>query len=197
MGVDLLRVLPAYLLGTFPTAAIIGRRLGVDPTREGSGNPGASNVYRLGGRRAGLAVFLGDLAKGALAAGVGLAVGGRPLAMACGAAAVVGHILPVTRRLRGGRGVATAAGMALVLYPVISAGLAVVWVLVARVFRQASLASLVVAAGLPVTLAVVGRPAWEIASVVAVAGLVVLRHRENIGRLVRGQERRLDGERAS
>src|SRR5689334_17894800 len=99
----------AYLAGMFPTARLVGGRTGHDPTHEGSGNPGASNVYRLAGRRAGAMVFLGDFAKGALAAGVGLAVGGRALGLACGAAAVAGHIAPVTRRFRGGKGVATAA----------------------------------------------------------------------------------------
>src|SRR3954471_22016442 len=87
----------SYLLGTFPTALIVARLTGHDPTTEGSGNPGASNVYRLAGARAGLAVFLGDAAQGAVAAGVGRAVGGPPLALACGLAAVVGHVFPVFR----------------------------------------------------------------------------------------------------
>src|SRR5207249_3926010 len=114
---DALLAVPAYFLGTFPAAQVVSQRAGRDPTREGSRNPGASNVYRLAGRRAGLAVFAGDLAKGLVAAGVGLAVGGRPLGMLCGAAAVLGHVFPVTRGFRGGRGVATAGGLALVLFP--------------------------------------------------------------------------------
>ena len=70
-----LLVVPAYLLGTFPTAILVGRREGRDPTQEGSGNPGASNTFRTMGRRAGAIVLLGDVAKGALAAGMGLATG--------------------------------------------------------------------------------------------------------------------------
>src|SRR6266480_4744077 len=88
----------SYLLGTFPTALIVARLTGHDPTTEGSGNPGASNVYRLAGAKAGLAVFLGDAAKGAAATSMGRAIGGPRLALACGLAAVVGHVFPVFRR---------------------------------------------------------------------------------------------------
>ena len=188
VGAELLLVIPAYLLGTLPTAVVVGRRVGHDPTREGSGNPGASNVYRVAGRRAGLTVFAVDFLKGVVAAGVGLAVGGRDLGLACGAAAVVGHVFPATRRFRGGRGVATAGGMAVVLFPVPSAVLAAAWALVAAVTRKASLASLVVAAGMPVLLVVTGRPWQEIAVVLGVAAVVVARHGGNIARLLRGEE---------
>ena len=106
MDLEWLLVVPAYLLGTFPTAILVGRREGRDPTQEGSGNPGASNTFRTMGRRAGAIVLLGDVAKGALAAGVGLATGNRAVGVACGLAAVLGHVAPVTRRVprRQGRG---------------------------------------------------------------------------------------------
>src|SRR4051812_14518120 len=103
-------VVGAYLLGCFPTAGIVGRRAGFDADSAGSGNPGASNSFRLGGVRAGVLVLVGDGAKGTVAAAAGLLVGGRALALAAGAAAVIGHVAPVTRRFRGGKGVATAAG---------------------------------------------------------------------------------------
>ncbi|MEC9057234.1 MAG: glycerol-3-phosphate acyltransferase, partial [Actinomycetota bacterium] len=73
----------AYLLGTLPSAMVVAGRQGVDPTTAGSGNPGATNVYRTAGRWAGLAVFLADAGKGAGAATLGLLVGGRPLGLAC------------------------------------------------------------------------------------------------------------------
>ena len=95
------------------------------PTREGSGNPGATNVLRVAGRRAGAIALVGDLLKGAVPAAVGWAVGGHGLGVACGVAAVVGHVLPATRRFRGGKGVATAAGMAVVLFPAAAAVAAV------------------------------------------------------------------------
>jgi len=184
-------VVPAYLLGTFPTAILVGRREGRDPTREGSRNPGASNAYRTLGRRAGALVLLGDLGKGGLAAGAGLATGNRAVAVGCGLAAVLGHVAPVTRGLRGGKGVATAAGMALVLLPAPALVLAALWLLTVRVTGAAAVGSLLVAAGLPVGAAVVGRPAGEVVAFAACGALVVARHAGNIGRLRRGEERSL------
>lgn len=191
-------MLPAYLLGTFPTAILVGRRAGLDPTREGSGNPGASNAYRTMGRRAGVVVLGGDLLKGAFAAGLGLAGSGRSVAVACGLAAVVGHVFPVTRGFRGGKGVATAAGMTVVLLPVVAVLLAGVWALVAKITGTASLASIVIAAGLPVAAAVWDRPALEVAAFAACGLFVVARHHSNIDRLLRGKERTLqDGDGAA
>ena len=184
-------LIPAYLVGTFPTAILVGRREGRDPTREGSGNPGASNAYRTMGRRAGVLVLLGDLCKGAAAAGAGLATGNRAIAVGCGLAAVVGHVLPVGRGRRGGKGVATAAGMTLVLVPLVAAVLAALWAVTAKLSGAASVASIIIAAGLPVGAALVGRPAGEVAAFAACGALVVVRHRENIGRLRRGEERPL------
>jgi len=182
-------VVPAsYLLGTYPTADLVGRTRGLDPTTAGSGNPGASNVYRLAGPSAGFAVFAGDLAKGALATKVGDVAGGRTVAFAAGAAAVLGHMFPVTRRFRGGRGVATAGGLAVVLYPVPAALLAGGWFVVARLSGKASVASLLAAAGLPAAVAVAGRPRWEVGATAALGALVVLRHAPNLRRLARGEE---------
>lgn len=180
-----------YLLGTVPTAQVVGRRIGRDPTREGSGNPGASNVYRTAGAKAGATVFAGDVLKGLVATGIGLAAGDRTLALACGAAAVVGHVAPVTRRFRGGKGVATGVGVVLVLFPLLALGVLVVWAAIARLTRKASLASIVAVVALLAAVAAVGRPAIEIIGVAAVALLILLRHASNIERLVRGDERSL------
>jgi glycerol-3-phosphate acyltransferase PlsY len=189
--VQVLAVAIGYLLGTVPTALLVGRRVGRDPTLEGSGNPGASNVYRTAGAKAGALVFVGDLVKGMLATGIGLALDGRTLALACGAAAVVGHIAPVTRRFRGGKGVATACGMAVVLFPLLAAAAAVVWGALVRLTRKASVASLVVMVLVPAGVVASGRPPVEVVGVIAVAALVVVRHAGNIRRLVRGDERSL------
>jgi glycerol-3-phosphate acyltransferase PlsY len=186
-----LLVVPAYLLGTFPTAILVGRRRGVDPTAEGSRNPGASNTFRTMGRRAGALVLLGDLAKGAIAAGAGLATGNRAVAVACGLAAVLGHVVPITRGFRGGKGVATAAGMTLVLLPLPALVLAALWLVAVRVSGAAAAGSILIAVGLPVAAAVVGRPAGEVAAFALCGVLVVARHRGNIGRLRRGEERSL------
>ena len=177
----------SYLVGMFPTARlVVGRAI-----EGGSGNPGASNAYRTGGRRKGLVVLLGDAAKGAGAAGVGYATGGRPLAFACGAAAVLGHVVPLTRPRQGGKGVATAAGMATVLFPALAAVNAVVWAVTAKVTGKASVASLVAVAVLPVGAAIAGRPAWELAATLAIGAVVVLRHTSNLKALARGEERTL------
>jgi glycerol-3-phosphate acyltransferase PlsY len=184
-----LLVVPAYLLGTFPTALLVGRREGRDPTREGSGNPGASNTFRTMGRRAGAVVLAGDVAKGALAAGLGLATGNRAVGVACGLAAVVGHVFPATRGFRGGKGVATGAGMAIVLLPGVALALAAVWVVAVKVFRAASAGSVVVAVGFPLGAALVGRPLGEVLAFAAGSLLIVVRHRENLERLRRGEER--------
>lgn len=187
-----LLLLPAYFLGTFPTAQLVARAGGHDVLREGSGNPGASNVRRLMGWKAGALVLIGDCAKGAIAAGVGLAVGGRPAAYALGAAAVVGHMLPVTRRFKGGKGVATAGGMLVVLFPLITVALGIVWFVIARVLHLASVASLVIAVAFPVLVAVLGYSGWEVALTAALAVLVIARHAANLRRLLTGTELRTD-----
>lgn len=178
----------AYLLGTFPTALVAARRVGHDVLGEGSGNPGASNTFRVAGKRAGLQVLVGDMLKGVLATGLGYVVGGRPLALAAGAFAVVGHCWPATRGFKGGKGVATAAGMSIVMFPAIALACAAVWVVTAQVRRTASLSSLSAALTLVLGVVAFGRPLWEIAGVAAVVALVMLRHRSNLGRLVRGEE---------
>lgn len=181
-------VVLAYLVGTFPTALLVGRRAGHDPTAEGSNNPGASNVYRVAGRRAGVVVLVGDLLKGLVPAAVGLAVDGRPLGLACGAAAVLGHVAPVTRRFRGGKGVATAAGMSIVLYPWLSVAITGLFAAAVLVSRRMSVGALVMAVALPVGVAVTGRPGWEVGLVAAVSLCVIARHHENIARLLQGNE---------
>jgi glycerol-3-phosphate acyltransferase PlsY len=175
-----------YLFGTFPTAVLVARAKGHDIVAEGSGNPGASNVARVLGWRYGAIVLLADFAKGAAAAGIGWAAGGRPGAYLLGCAAVVGHTYPFRRK--GGKGVAAAGGMLVVLFPVIVVALGLVWVLVARVLHKASIASLLITVAFPVTVALRGYDGWEIAVISAVAALLVLRHLPNIRRLIHREE---------
>jgi glycerol-3-phosphate acyltransferase PlsY len=176
----------AWLLGTFPSALLVARAHGHDILHEGSGNPGASNVARLLGWRAGALVLLLDFSKGAIAAGAGMLVGGRPGACTLGVAAVVGHTFPLYRK--GGKGVAAAGGALVVPYPLIVGGLAVVWFVIARLLHKASLASLLTTMLFPVAVAVFGYDAWEIVVVAALAVLVIIRHLGNIRRLLRRQE---------
>lgn len=186
-----LATVAAYAVGIFPTAGLVGRAHGRDVTREGSGNPGASNVYRLAGRRAALVVFGGDFLKGVLAAAGGWALGGKPLALACGAAAVVGHCFPVTRGFRGGKGVATGAGFVTVVEPLLALLAAVLWTLVAAATRKASPASLAVVVAVPVGVLALRGAAWESVVVLGTGALIVVRHAGNVVRLMRGEERSL------
>lgn len=186
-------VLLAYGVGMLPSAQLVARRLGRDPTSEGSGNPGASNVLRIAGRRAGAAVLVLDAAKGAAPTGIALALSGRSLAAACWTAAALGHVFPVVRRFRGGKGVATVAGGAVVLFPLLALGFLAVFVAVAALGRRPSVASLTVAVLLPVAVAVTGHPGWETMVAGGLATLVVFRHADNIRRLFQGEERAIRG----
>ncbi len=181
-------VVVAYLLGTLPSAQLVAGRRGVDPTTEGSGNPGATNVYRTAGRRAGVAVFVADAGKGAMAAALGLAIDGRPLGLACWAAATIGHVLPVWRRFRGGKGVATGGGGSVVLFPVVGVLTVVLFAAVARLSGKASLGSIVISVALPVGVAVTGRGWSEFLVATGICLIVLIRHRANICRLVSGEE---------
>jgi len=184
----------AYLLGTFPSAALVARARGHDILREGSGNPGASNTFRLLGWKAGLLVLVLDIGKGAAAAGAGLALDGHRGAFILGVAAVVGHVFPITRRFKGGRGVATAAGALVVVFPLETAVLGAVWLGIARGLRKASIASIVCAVAFPAIVALRDGSALDLAVTGGLAALVIARHLSNLRRLVRGEEHGLGQE---
>ena len=189
----ILGIVGGYLLGTLPSAIIVARAKGVDITTFGSGNPGASNVARAIGWRYGSIVFLLDAAKGAIPAV--LLIGHRPSAYICGAAAIVGHIFPVTRGFKGGKGIATGAGVLLVLHPLIMVISAVSWIAIMKLSKKASVASIVVVPLVVVLLAVTGKPAWEIMAFVGLGVLIEIRHLSNIKRLLSGSEPPVSGAR--
>jgi len=182
----------AYLIGTFPSASSVARANGIDIRSVGSGNPGASNVTRVLGWRKGIWVFVLDAAKGSLAAGLGLIADGRPAGYVFGAAAVLGHVFPVWQRFRGGKGVATGGGVFGVLSPIVFPVLIVLWFVLSRITKKASLASIVVVALLPVGVGVVRGEAWEVLATVAIGVLVMARHLGNIQRLIRRSEHALN-----
>jgi glycerol-3-phosphate acyltransferase PlsY len=183
-----LLLIPAYFLGTFPSAVMVARSRGIDITKVGSGNPGASNVSRVMGRKWGVMVFALDALKGVIPAWVGMVLAGDKVAYGMIAASVLGHMFPVTRGFRGGKGVATMAGAMFVMQPVISAILAVVWIVVLKVSRKSSVASIALIIGLPVLAVLFDVPTWEIITMIGINALVLLRHLPNIKRLVRGTE---------
>lgn len=184
----------AYLLGTFPSAALVAASSGIDITTAGSGNPGASNVTRTLGWRKGVLVFALDAMKGAVATLVGLWLGQRIGGYVLGGAAIVGHVFPLMRRLRGGKGVATGGGVIAVLHPAVGVVVALIWLAVSRLTGKAAIASIAAVAAAPVGLAIAGAPAWEFAATVGLCGLLVLRHAGNIRRIVRREERGIEHE---
>lgn len=184
--------LVGYLLGTFPSAIIVARANGIDITTQGSGNPGASNVARTLGWKKGILVYALDALKGILAVVVGRLVAGDAGGYWCAATAIVGHVFPVTRRFKGGKGVATGSGSMIVLQPIISAILAVLWIALSKTTKKASIASVAVTVGLPIGMGIIGTPAWEILAMVGLAFLVVVRHLPNLRRLKSGTEHSLN-----
>ena len=188
----LLLVPLAYLLGTFPSARLVARRRGIDIHNEGSGNPGASNVFRLMGWKWGVLVLVLDIGKGALAAGVGALVDpafdGHRGAYVLGLAAVLGHVFPLTRHLKGGRGVATAAGVLVVPFPLVAVIVGALWVLIARGLHKASVASVVAAVAFTVIVVARGASWLDMSVVSVIAGIIIIRHLKSLLRVVRGQE---------
>jgi len=181
-----LGIIGAYVLGMLPSAIVVARAKGIDITTFGSGNPGASNVARAIGWKYGSLVFVLDATKGALP--TLLLIGHRPSAYICGALAIAGHIFPVTRGFKGGKGIATGAGVLLVLHPVIMVIAAVSWIAIMKISKKASLASIVIVPLVIVLLIATGKPAWEVLSFVGLGLLIEIRHLSNIKRLIRGSE---------
>jgi glycerol-3-phosphate acyltransferase PlsY len=189
----------AYLLGSLPFSFLVARWFGVKDVRTvGSGNVGATNVMRSAGALAGALAFLLDASKGALAALAARAWLGPadPMVPVAGAVAVLGHMYPVWLGFRGGKGVATGAGAFLPLAPSAAAAGLVAFVLTLAATRYVSAASLVGAAVLAGGTFVAGAPAATCWTAVAVAALVVAKHRENLKRLAAGTESRLGRARA-
>lgn len=181
----------AYLVGSISFALIVARRKGVDLYDEGSGNPGATNVGRVIGKREGRIVLLLDALKGALPYGVArLALGAEDVwTSIAGVAAVVGHCLPVWHRFRGGKGAATAAGVMLVAQPIAGLGAIVTYLALKRATRRASVGSLAGAVvGAAIAVALEGPRSPVGAMTIAIAVVVWLRHADNLARLARGEE---------
>lgn len=190
----LLVVAAAYLVGSIPFAFLLVRLTGRgDVRRAGSGNVGATNTLRVAGWKVALPVLLLDVGKGIAAVWVMSRVTADPAwHAAAGAAAVVGHCFPVWLGFSGGKGVATAAGVLLMLAPVPGLVIAGVFVAVLAVGRMVSLASMTAAAGYPVVLWLMERPRMPVVTATVVIALVVLwRHRANLERMIRGEEPRM------
>jgi glycerol-3-phosphate acyltransferase PlsY len=183
-------VVAAYLIGSLASAVIVGRLLGTaDPRTEGSGNPGATNMLRIGGRKAGAITLIGDMLKGLIAVLIARAIGAGAEVQALAAGAVfLGHLFPVFFGFRGGKGVATALGALFGLQW--SVGLLVIgtWLAMAALFRFSSLAALVAAAAAPIYMWWLRPEPPFIAASVFMTALLYWRHRSNIRNLLDGTE---------
>lgn len=193
-----LAVVLAYLLGSIPFAVVCSRLFGLaDPRSYGSKNPGATNVLRSGNKAAAIATLVGDLAKGAIAVLLAQHYGpqygyGDAFVGSVALAVFFGHLYPVFLKFKGGKGVATAAGVMLAyLWPVGVAAL-IVWLLVAIVTRYSSLAAVTASVLAPFAAWFASREALPVIVVLILAVLLLIRHADNIRRLLRGEESRIN-----
>jgi glycerol-3-phosphate acyltransferase PlsY len=186
-------IFAAYLIGSLPFAVIVSRVMGLpDPRSYGSGNPGATNVLRTGRKLAALLTLAGDGGKGWLAVFLAARFGIEEFGIAASALAVfLGHLYPLFLRFKGGKGVATAAGVLFALDPRLGAAAAATWLVVALASRYASLASIAAAVLAPICAWFVSLPASIVVALALVAALIVWRHRGNILNLAAGKERKI------
>jgi glycerol-3-phosphate acyltransferase PlsY len=194
----------AYLLGSIPAGYIAGRIAGVDVRKVGSGNIGATNVTRVLGKRFGYPVFIVDFAKGLAAVTLGVMIAKAAQSTPqfvdlCGAIAaissVIGHSYPIWLGFKGGKGVATSLGSLFGLNWVAAAVACVVWISVFQLTRYVSLSSIAAALALPVTIATMVflkqlQTPILLYFAVLLAAIIVLRHRSNLSRLLKGTEPR-------
>jgi|SRR3990172_760866 len=192
-------VLIAYLIGSLSFGVLVSRAFGLpNPRSYGSGNPGATNVLRTGKRVAALLTLLGDGGKGWLAVFLAQRFAGgmgvEPAGVAGVAIAVfIGHLYPVFFGFHGGKGVATAAGILLAVNPWLGLATLVSWIAIAAIFRLSSLAALIAAAFAPVYYVWLFGIEVMAAAVTAMSALLIWRHKDNIRRLLAGQEGRIGG----
>ncbi|RKT59612.1 acyl-phosphate glycerol-3-phosphate acyltransferase [Azonexus fungiphilus] len=190
---NLLAILAAYLLGSVPFAMISSKLFGLaDPRTYGSGNPGATNVLRSGNKKAALFTLIGDALKGWLAVFAAQQAGLSDLGIGLVALAVFfGHLFPIFLKFKGGKGVATAAGVLLALDPLLGLMVLGTWLLVAYVSRYSSLAAIIAAAAAPLYFALMHGAEGQFAVVLVLALALVAKHWQNLQRLMAGQESKI------
>ena len=190
----ILLLLAAYLIGAFPTSYVVGRLVrGIDLRQHGSGNLGATNTYRVLGWKAAVPVFIVDIAKGWFPTLFFPLWDSSPVAewaLAYGAAAIIGHMFSIYVGFKGGKGVATSAGVFLALAPVAIGIALLVWTIVLWLSGYVSLASIISALLVPLLVYITLGASPTLALAVVLAMVVVYAHRANIKRLARGEEHR-------
>lgn len=189
----LLAVLAAYLLGSIPFAVVVSRVYGLaDPRSYGSGNPGATNVLRSGNKKAALLTLLGDALKGWLAVFAAQALVPSETIVGLVALAVFfGHLFPVFLKFKGGKGVATAAGVLIGISPLLGLAVLGTWLLIAFAFRYSSLAAIAAAALAPVYVGLAQGVNGTLVVVAILSMALIGKHWQNIQRLLAGQESKI------
>ncbi len=188
-----LLILAAYLLGSVSSAIIVCRLMSLpDPRTQGSNNPGATNVLRIGGKKPAAITLFGDSLKGLFPMLAGHLLGVAPWVLAAvGLAAFLGHLFPVFFGFRGGKGVATALGVQFGLWWPIGLCVALIWLFVAKVLKISSLSALVSMALAPLIVWLLWPDPVLIGMQLVMTGMLVWRHRSNIKNLLTGSEGRL------
>lgn len=199
-------ILLSYLLGSIPTGFLVAKAMGVDIRSVGSGNIGATNVFRILGKGAGIFVLTADAMKGVLAVAVlapaveRMASWTAPLAgnlsALAGICAILGHNYTCWLRFKGGKGIATTAGVFAALAPAAFAIALATWLVVFAVSRYVSLASIVAAVALPLAVWLTGHGALLIGVSTALGALAIYKHKANIDRLRVGTENRIGARKA-
>ena len=194
MIIDILLVLGGYLFGSISTAILTCHLMGLpDPRSEGSGNPGATNVLRLGGKKAAFLTLSGDMLKGLIPVLIAQALHASPLIQSATAlAAFLGHLYPVFFGFRGGKGVATALGVAFGLYWLAGLSIAGIWLLMAFVFRISSLSALTAMLLAPACFWLLKPEPAFIGAMIVITLMLFWRHRTNIRDLLSGTEGKIE-----
>ena len=189
----------AYLAGSIPVGVVLSKYYGVgDITKEGSGNIGATNVGRVVGKKAGIITLAGDILKGALpvlAARAMLPDASIFIALTA-LAAFMGHLYPVFNKFKGGKGVATALGVFIVISPLATLCAVLSFIIILSIWRFVSLGSIVAAGAMPAFAGMFNLPPSYIAVSLVIGGLVIYRHKDNIRRLLEGTESRFEKKKA-
>ncbi|MGO4763072.1 glycerol-3-phosphate 1-O-acyltransferase PlsY [Cupriavidus sp. 2KB_3] len=195
--VNLLFAVVAYLIGSVSFAVVVSKLMGLpDPHSYGSGNPGATNVLRTGNKKAAILTLIGDGLKGWFAVwlarhfGPGYGVEDSGVALAA-LGVFLGHLFPVFHRFAGGKGVATAAGILFAIHPLLGAGTLATWLIIAFFFRYSSLAALISAIFAPFFYVLMFGVDIITGAVFVISVLLVVRHRQNIAKLLAGKESRI------
>ena len=184
-------ILIAYLIGSISSAILVCNLMGLpDPRSEGSGNPGATNVLRVGGKKAAAITLIGDMLKGLLPVLAASLLNVAPLTLALtGLAAFLGHLYPVFFGFRGGKGVATMLGVLFGFHGLVGAATAGTWLVIAKGFKISSLAALIATLLAPLYVWLIIGPSMELIVTTAVMTVILFwRHRTNIQRLLSGEE---------